>query len=270
MFFSRRYLVVNNKPIQLLADNPLFELQKTVYSSKNYTRRNLHQSRLTWVVNAIKQYCAKNYSSKAIEYGPGSGIYLPFLINHFDMVIAADVEMAYLSGIQATVKYASNLKLEVDNIQDSMLSSKSYDLVLCSEVLEHVSSPDKALSNLYRILTPGGIAIITTPQRYSLMELFCRLAFLPGVIDFVRFVYQEPILESGHISLKTYAELNAMINQVGFEVIDHDKFGLYIPIVAEFGGEFGGRLIEFLGKFLHKTPLNWMLWTQAYVLRKPL
>jgi 2-polyprenyl-3-methyl-5-hydroxy-6-metoxy-1,4-benzoquinol methylase len=261
--------VVNNKSMQLLEDNPLFELQKTVYSSKNYTRRNLHQSRLTWVVNAIKKYSINTSFTKALEYGPGSGIYLPILSNYFDMVIAADVEMAYLSGIQTSVKSFGNLQLEVDNIQDSHFLNESFDLVLCSEVLEHVSSPDKALNNLYRILAPGGIAIVTTPQRYSLMELFCKIAFLPGVINLVRFVYQESILESGHISLKTYAELNAMINQVGFEVIDHDKFGLYIPLVAEFGGTFGGRFIEFIGKSLHKTSLSWMLWTQAYVLRKP-
>lgn len=259
-----------NKLSHLRSDNPLFELQKTVYSSKNYTRRNLHLSRLTWVANAIKKYSINASFAKALEYGPGSGIYLPILTNHFDMVIAADVEMAYLSGIQASVQSDGNLQLEVDNIQDSHFLHESFDLVLCSEVLEHVSSPDKALSNLYRILAPGGIAIITTPQRYSLMELFCKIAFLPGVINLVRFVYQEPILESGHISLKTYAELNSMINQVGFEVIDHDKFGLYIPIVAEFGGTFGGHFIEFLGKYLHKTSLSWMLWTQAYVLRKPL
>jgi 2-polyprenyl-3-methyl-5-hydroxy-6-metoxy-1,4-benzoquinol methylase len=262
--------VVNNKSRQLLSDNPLFELQKTVYLSKNYTRRNLHQSRLAWVVNAIKKNCINNSFSKAIEYGPGSGVYLPFLTNYFDSVVAADVEMAYLSGIQPSVNSVSNLKLVVDNIQDSHLSSESFDLVLCSEVLEHISSPYKALNNLHRILTPGGIAIVTTPQRFSLMELFCRIAFLPGIINFVRFVYQEPILESGHISLKSYSELNAMISQVGFEIIEHKKFGLYIPLIAEFGGTYGGRFLDRLGKTLDKTSLSWMLWTQAYVLRKSL
>lgn len=262
--------MVNDNLGQVPVDNPLFDLQQTVYSSKNYTRRNLHQSRFAWVVNAIKTHCIVSHLSKAIEYGPGSGIYLPILANHFDAVIGADVEEAYLSGIRASVTSVVNLKLLVDNIQDSSFLHESFNVVLCSEVLEHVSNPELAIKNIYKILKPGGVAIITTPQRYSLMELFCKIAFLPGVINFVRFVYQEPILESGHISLKTYAELNAMINQVGFEVIEYEKFGLYIPLVAEFGGTLGGRFLEFLGKALHKTSLSWMLWTQAYVLRKPL
>ena len=250
-------------------DNPLFELQLTIYSSKNYTRRSLHHSRFVWVVNAIQKYCSEIPISAAVEYGPGSGIYLPILSRYFSRVVGADVEEAYLSGIQASIKSIKNLRLVVDNIQDSNFLNESFDFVLCSEVLEHVSQPEFALKNIYSILKPGGVLVLTTPQRYSLMELFCKIAFLPGIINFVRFVYQEPILESGHISLQTYAKLNSIINHAGFEVLEHNKFGLYIPLVAEFGGVIGGRFLEFLGNALHRTPLSWVLWTQAFVLRKP-
>jgi SAM-dependent methyltransferase len=44
------------------------------------------------------------------------------------------------------------------------------DLVLCTEVLEHVPDPARALAEVGRILRPGGVAIVTTPFLYPLHE----------------------------------------------------------------------------------------------------
>ncbi|MEX0918569.1 MAG: class I SAM-dependent methyltransferase [Candidatus Paceibacterota bacterium] len=38
----------------------------------------------------------------------------------------------------------------------------TFDVVLCSEVLEHLHSPKQAISEMYRVLKPGGILILTT------------------------------------------------------------------------------------------------------------
>jgi O-antigen biosynthesis protein len=38
-----------------------------------------------------------------------------------------------------------------------------FDIVICSHVLEHVSKPDDAMRELFRILQPNGIAIIMVP-----------------------------------------------------------------------------------------------------------
>lgn len=262
--------MVKINSIQSSKDNPLFDLQRTIYSSKNYTRRSLHQARFRWVVNAIGKYTSDLCLSRAIEYGPGSGIYLSILAKHSTEVIGADIEFAYLSGIQTLVRSVGNLELVVDNIQDSRFEDEIFEIALCSEVIEHVTNPELALKTLYRILKPGGFAIITTPQRYSLMELFCKVAFLPGIIQAVRIIYREPILDTGHISLLSNGELIAIIEDSGFQIVEHQKIGLYMPIVAEFGGGMGGRVLEVLGKWLRNSPLNWMLWTQAYVLRKPI
>lgn len=252
-----------------IPDNPLFDLQKTIYASKNYTRRRLHQTRLAWVTESINKYTTNTHKAKAIEYGPGSGIYLPILAKRCGDVTAADVELAYLTAIRPLADQIENLKLAEDDMQDSSFSDESFDFVLCSEVLEHVPAPEVAIKTLSRILKPGGIAIVTTPQRYSLIELSCKVAFLPGVIQLVRAIYREPILETGHISLRSFSQFHASIVDSGFEVIDHQKFGLYIPLLAEFGGNWGGRVIEALEGRFRNSCLSWALWTQAYVLRKP-
>lgn len=250
-------------------NNPLFELQQTLYNSGNYTRRRLHRTRYRWVTDAIAEYAPRAPTPKAIEYGPGAGVYLPVLAQHFAQVVAADVEPAYLNGVEAISHGLDNLSLITDDITRSRLPEASFGLVLCSEVLEHTDSPERALANIYRVLHPGGIAIVTTPQRNSLMELCCKVAFLPGVINLVRAIYREPILETGHISLRSSREIEASVANCGFNPLRADKFGLYVPLVAEFGRDAGGRAIEAIESRLINSRLDWMLWTQAYVLQRP-
>jgi SAM-dependent methyltransferase len=250
------------------ADNPLFELQQTLYSSSNYTRRRLHRKRLGWVTRAIEKHARNVPGLSALEYGPGSGIYLPVLARNFAAVTAADVEHAYLSAIQPLSAKLQGLRLMEDDIQDSHFADDSFGLILCSEVLEHVPDPERSLKTLHRILRPGGIAIVTTPQRYSLMELSCKVAFLPGVVQVVRRIYREPVLPLGHISLRSSTAFTKAIVDSGFKIVEHDKFGLYIPVLAEFGKDWGGRAIESLERSVSQSVLNRLFWTQAYVLRK--
>ncbi len=251
-------------------DNPLLDLQQAIYSSKNYTRRRLHRDRMRWVTDAVQSHASDIPVARAIEYGPGSGIYLPALVHYCGEVVGADIETAYLSGMEPLLGQLPGLQLVVDDIQDSGFGEATFGLVLCSEVLEHVPEPALALKTIFRILKPGGIAIVTTPQRYSLMELSCKVAFLPGVIEVVRQIYREPILETGHISLHSARTFRTLIGKLGFEVVEESRFGLYVPIVAECGGNIGGRAIEALEKRMGGTSFRWMLWTQAYVLRKPI
>lgn len=46
----------------------------------------------------------------------------------------------------------------------------SFDVVFCTEVLEHVSKVDQAINELSRIVKPGGIIILTIPFIYPLHE----------------------------------------------------------------------------------------------------
>lgn len=46
----------------------------------------------------------------------------------------------------------------------------SADTVLCFEVLEHVPQPFAAVAELARVLRPGGVLLLTTPQSWRLHE----------------------------------------------------------------------------------------------------
>jgi SAM-dependent methyltransferase len=44
----------------------------------------------------------------------------------------------------------------------------SFDTVLCNQVLEHISEPHELLAETARVLRPGGVLILTTPQVWGL------------------------------------------------------------------------------------------------------
>lgn len=49
--------------------------------------------------------------------------------------------------------------------------SKTYDVVICEQVLEHVVDPFGAAENLRRLCAPGGEAIVSTPFMVKVHEL---------------------------------------------------------------------------------------------------
>lgn len=61
-----------------------------------------------------------------------------------------------------------DLKLDVCNMNG--ITNDSYDIVICSHILEHVANPNKALSELKRVLKPGGFAIIMVPLFWDVKE----------------------------------------------------------------------------------------------------
>jgi len=51
--------------------------------------------------------------------------------------------------------------------------SDSFDFLICNHVLEHVRDDRLALSEIFRILKPGGYAILQTPYSFFLSRSFC-------------------------------------------------------------------------------------------------
>jgi hypothetical protein len=120
---------------------------------------------------------------------------------------------------------------------------------------------------MHALLRPGGVLILSTPQRYSPLEVTAKIAFLPGIIELVRAVYREPILETGHINLMTERTVREQITSAGFEIVEAHKTGVYIPLLAEFGGQHGLRFEQKLERNLRGGAMSWILWTQYYVAR---
>lgn len=62
--------------------------------------------------------------------------------------------------------YAPNVDFKSD-ITNLLFDERSFDLIVCSHVLEHVPDDTKAIAELFRVLRVGGIALIQVPYNCS-------------------------------------------------------------------------------------------------------
>jgi SAM-dependent methyltransferase len=62
-----------------------------------------------------------------------------------------------------SVDIESPLAMQHMDIRDLLFKDSSFDCIICYHVLEHIDDDRKALGELYRVLKPGGWAIIQVP-----------------------------------------------------------------------------------------------------------
>jgi SAM-dependent methyltransferase len=112
----------------------------------------------------------------------------------------------------------AKVKMDVHNIP---FDANTFDCVFCNHVMEHVESDYKAMSEIYRVLKPGGWAFIQSPLDPSRKE-----------------TYEDPTLvtpqqrEQAHGQddhMRTYGlDYPIRLRSVGFEVIE-DAFVKEMP-----------------------------------------
>jgi SAM-dependent methyltransferase len=70
-------------------------------------------------------------------------------------------ELANLDYLSADL-YATDVMVKMD-ITDIQFPADEFDAIICNHVLEHVVDDRRAMSELYRVLKPGGWAILQVP-----------------------------------------------------------------------------------------------------------
>lgn len=61
------------------------------------------------------------------------------------------------------------IKMDITNIK---CEDNLFDIIICNHVLEHIPNDQKAMSELYRVLKPGGWAILQVPISLSLNKTY--------------------------------------------------------------------------------------------------
>jgi ubiquinone/menaquinone biosynthesis C-methylase UbiE len=112
-------------------------------------------------------------SGSGIEVGCGTGAITPILLNRGLHITVGDIS---LKLAQETARRFNVIGIECDATQIS-LPDQSYNLVVSSEVIEHVPNPHAALREMARIAAPGGYLVVTSPNKlwYPLLWLSVKL-----------------------------------------------------------------------------------------------
>jgi len=111
---------------------------------------------LSALARDVKASLAKYGNGTLIDVGCGAKPYRIYG-DHVESWIGVDME--------------DNPEADLHGIAYSLpVGNAMADTVLCTQVLEHLETPDRALLEFYRVLKPGGHLILTAPQYWSLHE----------------------------------------------------------------------------------------------------
>jgi len=78
-------------------------------------------------------------------------------------VVGVDVAGDILSA--AAERMPPGVSLEVGDVTDLDHEEGRFDLVVCFEVIEHLQNPARAVGEFRRVLAPGGLLVVSSPNR---------------------------------------------------------------------------------------------------------
>ncbi len=141
-----------------------------------------------------------------LHFAPENSI-RKILLNHTSSYLAAD----YLAE-----GYQYQLDLQMDLSKMDAVKPAQIDLLLACDVLEHVPNHYAALSEIFRVLKPGGWAILTVPQQDHLETT---------VDDPKPNTPQERLQRFGQEDhLRIYGrDFSQLLNRAGFQVREIDE-----------------------------------------------
>ena len=111
--------------------------------------------------------------TRFIDVGAGAGRHSYEALRRGAVVTAYDMDEVELKGVDdmfgamievGEVPPGGSGEIRVGDILDMPYDDGSFDVVVASEILEHVPQDDQAIAELVRILAPGGILAITVPR----------------------------------------------------------------------------------------------------------
>lgn len=142
----------------------------------------------------------KNPKAKILDIGCGDGVLLSFIRPGILYGVDADKDSLLAASKRVKAKFfqAKAEKLPFKNI--------FFDVVIATEIIEHLAKPEMMLKEILRVLKPGGQVIITTPvkPRVGLTDLLHQQEFKPEELKIIcrKFFKRTRVMTSHPLWLK--------------------------------------------------------------------
>jgi glycosyltransferase involved in cell wall biosynthesis len=156
-----------------------------------------------WMHRQIAPYIGR----RVLEAGCGIGNLTELLLDS-EHLVAADFDPFYVEMIGRRFGHLENfqtVQIDLTRAEDyDWLAEHRLDTIICLNVLEHIATDRDVLGHFYRLLKPGGHAIILVPQH----------PWLYTPVDHTL----------GHERRYTAQELHDRLAEAGFEVVHQQGF----------------------------------------------
>ncbi|GBD95999.1 MAG TPA: class I SAM-dependent methyltransferase [Nitrospirae bacterium] len=202
--------------------------------TKSYETWKMIENILSCFQDELKR--KRDRTIEVLDLGCGDGYHI-FLLNSLkeeakEKIYFRGIDISSLNVYSATEIAKSieacNVNFEVGNVENLALSDSCFDIVLCTDVIEHLVNPEKCLTEMIRLLNPGGLAIVTTTNRDNkFAKILKRLIPIRSYsenkqVDYYSSGQKDRFFDigHGHISVKSMDEWIDIFRDKGFIIED--------------------------------------------------
>jgi ubiquinone/menaquinone biosynthesis C-methylase UbiE len=216
-------------------------------------------------LNIMKKHI--DFKGKSIlDLGCGEGVWLEKFTEEtgsYELVYGSEYDKEQVDKLQSAYSLQPSAfnPEHVVNCPGEALAfpDNFFDIVFQNEVLEHVQDDRKTLEECYRVLKPGGLLVLFTPNRFWPFEqhgMFIGEKYYWGNIPFLpwmpEFIYKKL---ARHVRNYWPWSLRSKLQSSNFNVQLHSfVFPGFDGAVRRFG--IVGRLVQKFFFLLEKTPLK--------------
>jgi SAM-dependent methyltransferase len=189
-----------------------------------------HISEHNWLIHALMieflNYSARRYAKGIlVDIGCGVKPYESIFLPYVSRYVGIDLHNS---------PYGTSKIDLLGSAYQTNLASSFCDLVLCTEVLEHLKEPGQALKEFYRILKPNGRLILTVPFFWPIHE---------EPRDFFRY---------------TEYGLKYLLKEVGYKVVEIKALSGYVTTFIQLSIYFmkrfeKGPFLKYFGRLIAST-----------------
>ena len=169
------------------------------YTAANLTVPTFIDKRLDEIVATFEPYRKNN---RLLDIGCGAGSFLKAAARQNWKAFGLEVS-------QSAIEHARSLGFEVfhGEIEEANYADGYFDVVIASELLEHLPDPRALLSSISRILRPGGLFWATTPHGR-------------GISARILGVDWSTVCPPEHLQLFSVAGIKRLLSSAGFSQVN--------------------------------------------------
>jgi len=182
---------------------------------KNIFQRFWHSNKLKAVVEFTP-----NSPKRILDVGCASGWFVSELSKRFAKARCYGIDI-YDKGIKFAERTYPKIEFKVADAHKIPYKKNTFDLVVCTEVLEHLDDPKSAILEIKRVLKRGGLAIVELDSGNLLFS----------IVWYIWRKFSGKVWKDSHLHSFNIKKLEKMIESCNLKILRKQKFNFGMAIV---------------------------------------
>lgn len=228
------------------------------------------QRKAKTMVSVLTEHIKKPLDNLSVlNVGGSAGIIDEYLSRYFKQVTGIDID-------EKAIQYAKNnfqkdnLMFEVGDALKMNYEDNSFDVIICSQVYEHVPDAKKLMSEIYRVLKPAGFMYFAAGNRLMFNEPHYNLPLLSVIPRPLAHLYMKLTGKGEYYYEKHYTYWGLKKLVASFKMSDYTQLLVKEPNKYNIDYMIKPRSIKQKVSILLSKYFIWLVPGYIWILEKPM